>query len=175
MKNKISLPSLITLIGLIMCYQNTFSQEDKTKRPSPPAEASGKSGATTVTIKYSQPSVKERKVWGELVPYGQVWRAGANEATTFSIDKDSKINGQALAAGTYGFFVIPAENEWTFIFNKVANQWGAFKYDEKQDALRIKVKPVKSTPFAEKLVYTIDAAGTVTLAWESIQAKFTVK
>src|ERR1043165_5414211 len=140
-----------------------FAQDDKASRPSPPAEASRKTSNATITINYSQPSVKGREVWGKLVPYGQVWRAGANEATTFQVDKDVKIEGQALAAGKYGLFTIPNADEWTIIFNKVPNQWGAFKYDEKQDALRVKVKPKKSTAFNEKLVYKVEANGKVSL------------
>lgn len=168
--------AIITLIALVTCLHDAFGQEDKSKRPSPPAEESKKVGSTNVTINYSQPSVKGRKIWGGLEAYGKVWRAGANEATTFQIDKDSKINGQTLAAGKYAFFVIPnEEKDWVLIFNKVANQWGAFKYDETQDALRVNVKPVKSSSFNEKLLYTIDSNGKVTLAWETMQVSFNVK
>jgi hypothetical protein len=171
---KLSRILLIAFVGAFMSLE-MFAQEDKAARPSPPAEVSKKTNNVTITINYSQPSVKGRAVWGKLVPYGDVWRAGANEATTFQVDKDVKVEGQALAAGKYGFFTIPAADEWTIIFNKVPNQWGAFKYDEKQDALRVKVKPKKSSKFNEKLVYTVDTSGKVSLDWENLDVSFNVK
>lgn len=174
MKTKINKSAIITLFA-VSVFMQSFAQDDKSTRPSPPAQVTKKVGATTTTINYCQPSVKGRKIWGDLVPTGKVWRAGANEATTFQIDKDSKINGQALATGKYGFFVIPNEKQWVIIFNKVADQWDAFKYDEKQDALRINVKPSKSSNFNEKLIYTINANGLVSLAWENVQISFLVK
>ncbi|WP_167856456.1 DUF2911 domain-containing protein [Hymenobacter metallicola] len=119
---------------------------------SPAATATGKAGAATVTIKYSSPSVKGRSVYGGLVPYGKVWRAGANEATTVEFSKDVTVQGQKLPAGTYAFFVIPTEKDWTVIFNKTAKQWGAFKYDEKQDALRVTATPRKAATMTESLV-----------------------
>ncbi|HAK80427.1 MAG TPA: hypothetical protein DCR35_16305 [Runella sp.] len=152
---------------------NTIAQ-DKSTRPSPPAQVSREVGGITINLNYGQPSVKGRKVWGELVPYGQVWRAGANEATTFEIDKDATIEGATLPAGKYGFFAIPSEGKWTLIFNKVAAQWGAFKYDEKQDALRVSVQPKKSSQFNEKLLYTISPKGKVSLLWENVEVAFSV-
>jgi hypothetical protein len=145
--------------------------DDKSKRPSPPATVTG----SNFTIEYSRPSLKGRKAFGELEPYGKVWRTGANEATTFEAKKDLKINGQALPAGTYALFTIPGEQEWTIIFNKTAKQWGAFKYDEKQDALRVKVKPTKTAAPVEQFTIAADKAGTVTLAWDNTQAAFMVK
>ncbi len=149
--------------------------QDKASRPSPPAQVTQKVGNATVSINYGQPSIKGRKVWGELVPYGQVWRTGANEATTFEVSQDVKIEGQTLPAGKYGFFTIPNEKEWTIIFNKVPNQWGAFKYDDKQDALRVNVKPTKSAAFNEKLVYNISPKGTVGILWENVEVDFKIK
>ena len=87
--------------------------------------------------------MKGRPIWGQLVPYGQVWRSGANEATTITFDQPVMVEGQPLAAGTYSLFTIPTEKQWTMIFNKTAKQWGAFKYDDKQDALRVTVTPQK--------------------------------
>ena len=150
-------------------------KEDKTKRPSPPAKVTEKVGATTVTINYSRPSVKGRKIFGGLEPYGKVWRAGANEATTFEFDKDVKIDGQALAKGKYAFFAIPDEKEWTLIFDKKADQWGAYDYKEGNDALRVKVKPVKSPKLTEQLTYTIDKKGDVKLWWENVEVPFKVQ
>ncbi|WP_026463576.1 DUF2911 domain-containing protein [Adhaeribacter aquaticus] len=146
---------------------------------SPPASASGKIGTTDVSIKYSSPAVKGRKIWGELVPYGQVWRTGANEATTITFSKDVTVEGQPLKAGTYALFTIPTENEWTVVFNNTAKQWGAFKYDQAQDVLRVKVKPVASKENNERMKIAIKpqgkSAGVITVSWEKLAVPFTVK
>ena len=154
--------------GISACGQDT-------KEPaSPPAKATGKAGNATITIDYSAPSVKGRKVFGELVPYGKVWRTGANNATVFEIDSDVKIEGQALPKGKYGFFAIPNETEWILIFNKTWNQWGSFRYKQEEDVLRVKVKPGKTASLTEKLVYTVNN-GVVTLAWENTEVSFKVQ
>ncbi len=152
----------------------TIMAQDNAQRPSPPASATGQISGKSVTINYGQPSVKGREVWGKLVPYGQVWRAGANEATTIEFSKDVTIEGKTLPAGKYGFFTIPNANDWTIVFNKVPNQWGAFKYDAAQDALRVNVKPKKSKAFNEKLVYGVNK-NSVSLAWENTEVAFAVK
>ncbi|MBJ6107384.1 DUF2911 domain-containing protein [Hymenobacter sp. BT523] len=144
-------------------------------KPSPAATATGKIGATDVTVNYSSPGVKGRKIFGGLEPYGKVWRAGANEATTVEFSKDVTVEGKPLPAGKYGFFVIPAEKDkWTVIFNKVPNQWGAFKYDDKQDALRVMVTPRKSASVTERLVYEVKAPGLV-LRWENVEVPVAIK
>ena len=145
--------------------------EDKSKRPSPPATVS----APNFTIEYSRPSMKGRKVMGGLVPYGQVWRTGANEATTFEAKQAVRINGQELPAGKYALFTIPGEQEWTIIFNKTANQWGAYDYKQDQDALRVKAKPTRTAQPVEQFTISTDPAGNVTMAWESTQGSFAVK
>ena len=143
-------------------------------KPSPAATATGKIGATLVTVSYSSPAVKGRPIWGGLVPYGEVWRAGANEATTVEFSKAVTVEGKALPAGKYGFFVIPTEKQWTVIFSKVPNQWGAFKYDQKQDALRVMVKPRKAAAMAERLAYAVTPTGLV-LRWENLEAPIAIK
>ena len=158
-----------------MGMSTTKAPEDKSKRPSPPATTSATVDGTKVVIDYSQPSLKGREIFGALEPYGQVWRTGANEATTFMVDKAVKINGQALPAGTYGLFTIPGKDEWTIIFNKTAKQWGAFKYEEGQDALRVKVKPEPLTTPVEKFTIMAANSGEVTLKWDKTQVDFTVK
>src|SRR5262249_44516442 len=110
-------------------------------RPSPRATVSQVIGAVEINVAYGRPRVNNRKVWGELVPYDRVWRTGANEATTITFSADVLIEGQKLRAGSYNFFTIPTENEWTIIFNKVTDQWGHFYYNQEFDALRVKVKP----------------------------------
>lgn len=141
---------------------------------SPPAKATGKIGAANITIDYSSPAVKGRKIYGELVPYDKVWRAGANKATTFETDKDIMVEGKTLPAGKYAFFVIPTEKEWTVIFNKTADQWGAFKYEQAQDVLRVTAKPKKSATATENLAYAVNKDGIV-LKWENIELPVAIK
>ena len=152
--------------------------EDKSKRPSPPAVVKTTVGSTDLTIDYSRPSLKNREAFGEkspLAPVGEVWRTGANEATTFTVSKPVKIEGQALPAGTYGLFTVPGANEWTIVFNKTAKQWGAFKYDAKEDALRVKVKPKTLGQPVEQFTITADKSGKVAMMWGKTEADFTVK
>src|SRR5260370_11581254 len=98
-------------------------------RTSPRASVMQAVGCAAIEIAYGRPAVKGRKVWGELVPNGRVWRAGANEATRFTFNREVRIEGHTLAAGTYTFFAIPGDTEWTLIFNRVARRWGAFDYN----------------------------------------------
>lgn len=149
----------------------------KLPRPSPKQSVTQTIGLTDMTITYSRPGVKGRTIWGALVPYDKVWRTGANEATTIAFTDDVEINGQKLPAGTYSLHTIPGRDQWTIIFNKVANQWGSFTYDEKQDALRVTSKPEKM-PFHEWLTFEVpnlstDSA-TVVIAWENLGVPFTV-
>ena len=136
--------------------------------------ATGKINDATITINYGSPSVNSRAIWGALVPFNQVWRAGANDATTFETDKDLTIEGAKLPAGKYSFFVIPNEKECVIIFNKEAKQWGAYKYKQNEDQLRVTVKPEVSKSKAEKLVYTINS-NSVILSWENWNIPITVK
>ena len=144
-------------------------------KPSPAATATGKIGTTDVTVNYSSPGVKGRKIFGGLEQYGKVWRAGANEATTVEFSKAVMVEGKALPAGKYGFFVIPAESgQWTAIFNKEPKQWGAFKYDEKLDALRVMVTPRKTAAVTERLAYEVTPTGLV-LRWENVEVPVAIK
>ncbi len=144
----------------------TLMQTDK---PSPAATATGKIGSTNVTVNYSSPAVKGRTIFGGLEPFDKVWRAGANEATTVEFSQPVLVEGKALAAGKYSFFVIPtAAKQWTVIFNKEPNQWGAYKYDQKLDALRVLVTPRKPAAMAERLVYEVKPKGLV-LRWENVE------
>lgn len=159
----------MTFITLI-----SFAQ-DQAKAPASPAlKASGKSGAANITISYGSPSVKGRKVWGELVPYGKVWRTGANDATVIDFDADVKVEGQPLAKGSYSLFTIPEESEWTIIFNKKPKQWGAYSYKQEDDALRVKVKPGKSASFNESLNIAV-TNGKVLIRWENLEVPITIK
>lgn len=134
-------------------------------------------GDTTVTIVYHRPNTKGREVWGKLVPFGEVWRTGANENTTFEINNDVKINGQNLPAGKYGLHTIPNKDEWTIIFNKVNNEWGSYKYDVKQDQLRVNVKPM-TAGMHETMTIEVDnvkaTTADVVIVWEKIKVPFTI-
>ena len=128
-------------------------------------------GITDVTIHYHRPLAGARKIWGGLVPYGQVWRAGANENTTITFTDPVTVEGKALDQGTYGLHMIPGENEWTVIFSKMSDAWGSFTYDEKEDALRVTVKP-QPTEMHDALTYDFDDLKTdsavATLRWEQV-------
>ena len=152
-------------------------QEDKSKRPSPPAsEKETLKNGTSVSINYSQPSVKGRAIGKDLEPLpGKVWRTGANEATVFEVDKNVKIEGKELPAGKYGLFTIANGNDWTVIFNKTWNQWGAFDYKEADDALRINVKEDKAKEFSERMTFKISKDGKVTLLWGNEKVDFKVE
>ncbi len=166
---------LLAMVASMFTTLTVTAQQDKSKRASPPAvvKETLKSG-TTVTIDYSQPSVKGRTIGKELAPFGKVWRTGANEATIFEVDKAVKVNGQPLAAGKYALHSIPGAQEWTLIFNKKWQKSGT-DYSEAEDALRIKVKPAKAASFSEKMTFTVDKNGKVALIWGDLLVPFTVK
>ena len=167
---------LAVLVAVPLAAQQQAPQL-RTPRPSPKASVMQTIGLTDMTITYSRPGVKGRQIWGALVPYGTVWRTGANEATTISFSDDVTINGQPLPKGTYSLHTIPGRDQWTIIFNKVANQWGSFKYDMAQDALRVTARPEKS-PFQEWLSFDVTQtsadAATVAMRWENVAVPFTV-
>lgn len=152
----------------------TFASAQESK-PSPAATATGKIGDKTITIVYAQPAVKGREIWGKLVPFNEVWRTGANEATTFEANKDVTIEGKTLKAGKYSLFTIPTEGgEWTIIFNSDAKQWGAYNYDAKKDVLRVKVKSSKSNAVTERLTFEVKDA-KVNLMWEKLNVSFGIR
>lgn len=141
---------------------------------SPPKIAIGKINGATININYGSPSVKGREIWGKLVPFNKVWRAGANDATTFEIDKELIIEGEKLPAGKYSFFIIPNQNDCIIIFNKEAKQWGAYKYNEKEDQLRVIVKQEITDSRTEQLVYTINK-NNIVLSWDKWTIPISVK
>ena len=156
---KIMLLSAIALIGTTV-----LAQQDKSKRASPPAKVSETTAkGVTITIDYSQPAVNKRAIGKDIAPYGQVWRTGANEATVFEVSKDAQVEGKALPAGKYTLYSIPGAEEWTWIINK-KQSWGT-QYDESQDVMRVKVKPGKAPQFTERMTFSINKSGTVTLLW----------
>ncbi len=169
--------SLLLFAGLFLQAHAQKPAEDKSKRPSPPAKVTQKiaSGAT-ITIDYSQPSLKGRTIGKDLEPMeGQVWRTGANEATVFETDKAVTVNGAPLPAGKYGFFTIFNGNDVTLIFNKTWNQWGAFSYKMADDQMRVEAKATEANPASEKMTFTISPAGQVNLLWGNKKVSFEVK
>ena len=151
--------------------------DDKSKRPSPPAKVTQKiSSGATISIDYSQPSVKGRTIGKDLEPMnGQVWRTGANEATVFETDKEIMVGEKLLPAGKYGLFTLFNGDDVSVIFNKTWKQWGAFKYNEADDAIRVKATSSKASTPSEKMTFTISPAGVVYLIWGERQIEFTVK
>jgi tetratricopeptide (TPR) repeat protein len=135
-------------------------------------------GLTDITINYHRPMVGGREIWGKTVPYGKVWRAGANENTTITFSDDVTVEGKALAAGTYGLHATPDKEQWTIIFSKNSTSWGSFSYDEKEDALRVTVKPHAAEAF-EMLTYTFDDvkpdSAVATLRWEKLAVPFQIR
>lgn len=174
-------------------------------RPSQKASVTQTLGVTDITINYSRPGVKGRTIFADapatmaarakgqatlddqnerkkgepIVPYGHVWRAGANEATQFIVTDDVMINGQRLLAGSYSLHTIPGKKEWTIIFNSDAGQWGSFRYDEKKDILRVKAKPQRIRENQEWLMYSFDPvtdnSAQVNIRWEKLKVPFTVE
>lgn len=165
------LTGVLAFSSLTMC-----AQTDKSKRPSPPAQATATlASGTTITIDYSQPAVKGRTVGKDLEPkQGEVWRTGANEATWIEFSKDVTVEGKAVKAGKYGLFSIWNGNNWTVILNKKWNQWGAYEYKPAEDVLRIDV-PVKKSTFSERLTFKANNNGTITLNWADLQFDLNVK
>jgi hypothetical protein len=140
---------------------------------SPRETTSGSIGGASVSIAYGSPSVRGRKIWGDLVPYGQIWRTGANQVTEIQTNKDLKIGGKTLPAGKYSIFTLPGENEWKVIFNSVTGQWGikddgSANDDPAKDVLVVNVKPEKSSAFSERLTFKITNVGFA-LLWENLK------
>lgn len=169
--------SLISLSFLLLFAVQAYAQKDKSKRPSPPATVSQKIGETTITIHYSQPSVKGRTIGVDLEPLpDKVWRAGANETTVFETDKDVLVEGKLLPTGKYGFFILQQGGKsWNLIFNKNWDNWGTNNYKEADDMFRVPVRGAKTQEFAEKLFYTINADGMVHLSWGDKLISFQVQ
>ncbi len=163
--------TLIT--ALVLVFAATVfatAQDDKSKRPSPPATATTTFDGITVTVNYSQPAKKGREIFGsKLVPFGEVWRAGANEATTITVSGDVNFGDKPLKAGTYSLFTIPTKDKWTFILNSEAKQWGAYERKPAKDVLKTDATPMTTKEVTERFTISLDKAdkGTMlTLAWD---------
>ena len=163
------------IIGLLLILIATinFAVGQKVKA-SPRESVNGKINEAAISIDYGSPSVRGRKIWGALVPFGKIWRAGANEATTFQTDKDLIVEGKKLPAGKYSLFIIPNEKKCIIIFNKKAKQWGAYNYDQDLDQLRVEVSPKEESKSTEKLLFLVKD-NTVALLWDNWEIAFDIK
>jgi hypothetical protein len=173
------LAGLAGAVALHLAAGAAFAQQQlDLPRPSPNAWVSQMVGVTKISITYSRPGVKGREIWGKLVPYGEVWRSGANENTTITFSTPVKVEGHELPAGTYGFQTIPAAGDWTIIFSKDANEWGAFSYKQADDALRVQAKPLPAE-MRERMAFEFDdvtdTSAKVVLHWEKLKVPFTVE
>ena len=146
---------------------------------SPAATVGQTIGITDIAITYHRPAVNNRRIFGGLVQYGALWRAGANENTTISFSTPVKIEGQTLPAGTYGLFMLPTASQWTVVFSKFAGDWGAYNYDPSEDALRVNVTPQSVADNQERLAYTFDDitnnSTTASLRWEKLRVPFKIE
>jgi len=168
------------LSGSGVCSAQTATGETlmlNLPRASQHALVSQRIGITDITINYHRPLANGRQIWGKVVPYGQVWRAGANENTTITFTDPVTIEGQALDKGTYGLHMIPGESEWTVIFSKNSTSWGSFTYKQDEDALRVKVKSL-AAEMHDALVYEFDDvkpdSAVVSMSWEKVAVPFKV-
>ncbi len=165
--------ALLTVAAAFAAAQVPLTLPDQSQR----ATVSQNVGLTEIAVAYHRPAVKGRAIWGGLMPYGKMWRAGANENTTISFSSPVTVAGKKLPAGTYGLHVLPTEREWTFILSTVSWAWGSFTYDPAEDAVRVSATPA-GAPFLEHLAYTLDEPGPdhvlVSLHCEKLQASFRV-
>jgi len=168
-------------VAILFAAATTAHAQVALKLPeaSPAATVAQTIGLTEVTVVYHRPAVGGREVWGKLVPYGEPWRAGANENTTVTFSSDVKIGGKPLPAGTYGLHMIPTAKDWTIAFSKMSAAWGSFTYDQKEDALRVTVTPRTNAASEERLSYRFDdpseTKATLVLTWEKLSVPIAVE
>jgi len=168
----------LSMVLIFILSLSTFGQQIKTPRPSPDALVIQFVGVSEVKIDYSSPGVKGRKIWGELVPFGEIWRTGANEATTITFSDAVKINGNELTAGSYGIHTIPNENEWEFIFSKDTKVDGSSTFNKDNEVLRVKAKP-EEHHFMERMTFLFtdvtDNSASVNLLWDKLKVSFNIE
>ncbi len=170
---------VLALAGLVLSGEVALAQLPPLNLPQASQAASVKQeiGLTDITIDYHRPAVNKRKVWGDLVPYGQVWRAGANENTTITFSSPATVGGKTLPAGTYGLHMLPTEKDWSVMLSSVATAWGSFSYDEKEDLVRFTVAP-KPADFEERLEYRFENptenSVDVVMQWEKLTVSFPI-
>lgn len=169
---KYKFTSFTLLISALFIALSVQAQE---KKASPAQSTSASINGNDITIKYSSPRKKGRTIYGKLVPFGKVWRTGANDATTFSLSKDATVGGQSVKAGTYALFTIPNKDSWTIILNSKSDQWGAYSYDESKNVATFDVSPETIKTSEENFTISIDNAGTASLIWDTTKVSFTIK
>jgi len=178
MNSKQRLFAMSLAVGIAIAMATPATAQLETPRPSPWASIEQKVGVTDLAITYYRPGVKGRTIWGELVPFGKVWRTGANNATTFSISTDAKIDGHDLAAGKYAIHTIPGKEMWTVIFNSDWDKSG-MEYDEAKDVLRVEVKPRAMAERVERMQFAVpeldDDSARVALQWDMLEVSFEVE
>jgi hypothetical protein len=171
----VALSAFLSITSLGLCHAQTVMLDLPLQ--SQHAVVTQRIGITDITVNYHRPLVNSRQIWGKVVPYGQVWRAGANENTTVTFTDPVTIEGQALDKGTYGLHMIPGENQWTVIFSKISTAWGSFSYKQDEDALRVTVKP-QAADFHDALTYDFDDvkpdSTVITLRWDKVAVPFKV-
>lgn len=166
--------TMLSFLMVIAMSIAVFAQQDKNERASPPDSITVTTDdGVAIDIHYSKPSLKGRQIGVEIAPFGKVWRTGANEATTFEVDKDVLVQGEPLAAGKYSLYSIPGEQHVTLIFNKVWDQWGT-RYDETQDVLRVNTMPTETNDSVEQFTINGTQDGTITLLWGNYAVPFEV-
>ncbi|HWO20507.1 MAG TPA: DUF2911 domain-containing protein [Kofleriaceae bacterium] len=181
MRSSSSFVGLGVVAAAVLAAAATTAHAQRLTMPeeSPAARVEQTVGLTQIAVTYHRPAVNGRAVWGQLVPYGEVWRSGANENTLVSFSSDVKIGGKPLRAGTYGLHTIPTAKEWTVIFSTVTTAWGSFSYDQKEDALRVTVTPRPLPGFEERLAFRFDEPSTtkvtLTLAWEKLAVPIAIE
>lgn len=167
------------LATLIVFSSATASAQLKLPEASPAATVEQTIGITEVKVVYHRPEVKGRTIWGQLVPYNEPWRAGANENTLVSFSSDVKVGGKPLKAGTYGLHMIPTQKEWTVAFSNMTTAWGSFTYDPKEDALRVTVTPRTESTSEERLSYGFDGVtdgkAILMLRWEKLAVPIAIE
>jgi hypothetical protein len=179
MKMKLRMGMLATAcMGVALLATQASCQQDKSQRPSPPAQAKCDLGAgKTLTVDYSSPRAKGRKIMGGLVPYGQVWRAGANEATTFVADADLSVGGTTVPAGKYTIFTVPEESKWTLVISKKTGEWGTAYPGPSEDLARMAMKVSKTPAMVENFTIAFDKSGngcTMRMEWENTRASLDI-
>lgn len=166
---------LVTLLAFVTFGLNgLFAQKDKSKRKSPMENIEAKIGDANIKVQYSSPRKNNREIFGKLVPYGKVWRTGANEASVFETDKEIMFGDKKLAAGKYALFTIPGKKEWTIILNSDWEQWGAYKYKEKNDVLRITV-PAGETKMETENFTILIVEGELHIRWDVTDVSIPLK
>ncbi len=169
----------IALFSFVFCMSGALYAQMELPQPSPKAQVMQRVGLTDIAIEYSSPGVKGRAIFGGLVPYGKLWRAGANKATSIEFSKDVSINGQEVKAGKYSFFAIPNESEWTVILNSETELWGTGGYDESKNIVAFNVTPEKLDPLVERLRYLItdfdNEKAIIALEWADTRVSFPVQ